>query len=235
MSLTDHVTALPKIAHGPSRQRFWGRRAFLASGLAVAAAGPVSFAWAAAGAVAFEVHRKGKKIGEHAIEFSRAGDALTMKARVEMSVGLGPITFFRYRHRQTERWVGDQFDVIETSTKQNGATFNLLARHTSSGVRLEGAKGGGRTLSAAALPLTHWRSDSLSKPLFNPQDGKMMRLSVAKRGPAPVMMADGRTITSNRIVLAGQTSIEDWYDTNGDWAGLKAKADDGSIVEYRRL
>ncbi len=212
------------------------RRAFLMTGLALLAAGPAAASplAPAGGRLAFHVYRKGRKIGEHALDFSTSGNALTMRARVQMAVGVGPVTLFRYRHQQTEHWVGGRFDSLQTETTQNGARFKIDARRTDGGIRLEGAKDGSRTLGAAALPLTHWNRASLGGPLFNPQDGKMMRLSVARQGPAPFVLADGTPITATRVALAGETSIEDFYDAAGAWTGLRAKAQDGSIIEYRR-
>jgi len=207
-------------------------------GVAALAAAP---AWAApappaGGRIAFDVYRKGRKIGEHILTFRGGPGALTMEARVQMAVAVGPVTVFRYRHQQTETWTGGRFATLETSTVQNGDRIKVTAERGDAGVRLEGGKPAGqRVLTAAALPLTHWNRASLNGPLFNPQDGKMMRLSIASQGAAPVTLADGRQITANRIALSGETSIEDWYDSAGAWTGLRAKASDGSIIEYRRV
>lgn len=219
----------------------FARRSVLAMGAALCLAGAGRAAPSLAAPVAppghrlpFHVYRKGRKIGEHVLDFTTDGDAITMRARVQMVVGLGPVTLFRYRHQQTERWVGGRFDSLQTDTTQNGAKFRIDAQRTPAGVRLEGAKGGPRTLGATALPLTHWNRASLAGPLFNPQDGKMMRLAVIGQGPAPFALADGKSITTTRVVLGGETSIEEFYDAGGIWIGLRAKAQDGSIVEYRR-
>lgn len=215
------------------------RRQFLTCGIALAAlpALPPS-AWAAlptGGGVTFAVMRKGKKIGEHSVQFSTDGDTLTARALAQMSVAIGPVTVFRYRHSQVERWTGGKFAGIETNTTQNGQKIQLVAERTDAGVKITGGKGAKPLLPAATLPLTHWNRQALSGPLFNPQDGKVMRLSVTGQGPSSVALADGRQVKATRIALAGQTTIEDWYDAGGGWTALRAKADDGSIVEYRKL
>ena len=213
-----------------------GRRSFLLLGAAALAAGPAAASPSAppGGRLAFQVFRKGHRIGDHVLDFTTDGDSLTMRARVQMTVALGPVPLFRYRHQQTERWVGGRFDSLRTDTTQNGAKFAIVAQRTEGGIRLEGAKGGARTLGAAVLPLTHWNRASLGGPLFNPQDGKMMRLSVASQGSAPFVLANGKAISATRVVLSGETAIEDFYDSAGAWTGLRAKAQDGSIIEYRR-
>jgi hypothetical protein len=216
------------------------RRGFLACGAALAVTPFLPLPALAAmtppgGNIAFDVWRKGHKIGEHRLSFSGAGDSVTMNAHVQMAVGLGPVTLFRYRHTQIEKWKGGRFDSIETNTVQNGETMHLVAQRTSAGVSLEGGQPGSKMLGASAMPLTHWNRASLGQPLFNPQDGKMMRLAISGQGPAPVMMGDGKQINATRVILSGETSIEDWYDTASAWTGLRAKAKDGSIIEYRRV
>ena len=35
--------------------------------------------------------------------------------------------------------------------------------------------------------------------------------------------------------VRGDAEIDDWYDTDGSWAALKGKLEDGSTMEYKRL
>ena len=215
------------------------RRALIMGGLALAATPAMALATPSGPAVAplaFDIFRKGRKIGEHTLSFEAQDDGLTMDAHVQMAVAVGPVTLFRYRHQQTETWKGGRFWRLQTSTVQNGDHIAVTAERTEAGVRLQGGKHPEvRMLGPTALPLTHWNRASLSGPLFNPQDGKMMRLAIAGQGPAPVMLGNGQQITATRVALAGETSIEDWYDPAGAWTGLRARAMDGSVVEYRRV
>jgi len=36
-------------------------------------------------------------------------------------------------------------------------------------------------------------------------------------------------------VLTGDADIIDWYDLRGQWSALRARAADGSTVDYRRV
>ena len=51
--------------------------------------------------LAFQILRKGDKIGEHIETFDRSGDALTVTVAVDILVGLGPIALFRYKNRRS--------------------------------------------------------------------------------------------------------------------------------------
>lgn len=214
------------------------RRALLILGLA-AAFSPQRLLAATAppgGRVAFDVMRKGKRIGMHQVVFSGDGDDLVARADCEMTVALGPVALFRYRHSQVERWSGGRFASLETATTENGKKTQLSAKRTDTGVTIQGgAKNPAPLISAEALPLTHWNRGSLSAPLFNPQTGKLMRLSASRPAPASVVLANGKALQGSRVALSGEQTLEDWYDGADAWAGLKAGAQDGSIVEYRRV
>jgi hypothetical protein len=35
--------------------------------------------------------------------------------------------------------------------------------------------------------------------------------------------------------LIGESQIDDWYDSAGEWVALRGKVKDGSVLEYRRV
>ena len=117
---------------------------------------------------------------------------------------------------------------IETRARTNGKAEGVEAR------REEGAEVvNGRRLPAAALPLTHWNPETVRAPLFNPQTGKLMRLSASRRSET-FTPAGGRAQPATRISLTGESVLDDWYDSSGTWLALRARAKDGSVVDYRR-
>jgi hypothetical protein len=214
------------------------RRALLTLGLA-AALYPLPLEAATpppGGRVAFDVMRKGKRIGMHQVVFSGDEGDIVARANCEMAVALGPVTVFRYRHSQVERWSGGRFASLETATTENGKKTQVSAKRTAAGVTVQGgAKNPAPLISAEALPLTHWNRAGLAAPLFNPQTGKLMRLSVGRPAPATIVLANGQSLQGTRVALSGEQTLEDWYDEAMAWAGLRAKAEDGSLVEYRRV
>jgi len=86
---------------------------------------------------------------------------------------------------------------------------------------------------AGASPLTHWNAQALAGPLFNPQEGKLLKVSARRR-------TDGLTTPGGRAAatlwsVRGEAEIDDWYDAEGSWLALKGKLKDGSVMEYRRV
>src|SRR5437870_724520 len=82
----------------------------LAPGIAIAAPGQLRFA----------VFRNGAKVGEHVVTIAGDDSATTATTEVAMTVKIGPVPVYRYRHRATEKWRGTQFVSVETFTEANG-------------------------------------------------------------------------------------------------------------------
>ena len=194
------------------------RRAMAGLVLAVAAPRPLL---AMPSQLAFAALRNGQKIGEQRMSFQPQGDALVVRTSVEMAVKIGPVTLFRYRHQAAERWSGGRFESLETRTNANGKLLTLWAQRAADAVEI--APGGGAAVRApaAALPFTHWNRNIATAPLFNPQDGKLLRETVVA--------------TPTTLTFSGDAEIQDRYDEAGTWIGLTGKLVDGSRLEYRPI
>jgi hypothetical protein len=85
------------------------------------------------------------------------------------------------------------------------------------------------------MPLTHWSQRAFEGPLFNPQTGALMRETVSRAAEQMLEVSGGRSVRAIRFALTGEAEITDWYDETGVWTALRAKAQDGSFVDYRRI
>jgi hypothetical protein len=222
-----------------------GRRAFLmqslGAGLAfgAAAAGP---AWAAIpgvpteGRLAFQVWRKNALIGEHSLRFDQDGDSLTVRIDVRIVVKVGPVPVMRYTHSSREHWLGSQFQGLESTTHSNLDKQSVVARRTADGLYIQPVSGAAYTASGDTLPMSHWNRQVMKAPLFNPDDGKLLReTSRSLKGEEMVKLADGTSVRATRYGVVGDATVDDWYDANGVWAALHSRVVDGSYIEYLRL
>jgi hypothetical protein len=178
-------------------------------------------ALAAPRALAFTVLRNGDKIGEHHVDFTGDGEALSATTDAEMTVRLGPVPVFRYRHHAVETDRGDAFATLEARSVSNGRREHVVAERTAAGVTVDGP-GGRQMLARDAGPLNHWNPRNFGGPLFNPETGRLMKVSVVRVG-------------ARRWRLSGEVDMEDIYDEAGAWSGASARGSDGSLIEYRRL
>jgi hypothetical protein len=187
------------------------------------------------GQLKFKVYRQGALLGEHVMMFDRRGSELSVETRVDIVFKLGPVTVLRYGHHATERWTDGRFDSLSTHTISNGKTQAVEARRTDTGLLIRPAEGASYSANADTLPLTHWNRKMMDAPLFNPQDGKMLRERAMPKGPDSVQLVDGRVVAATRYALIGESQIDDWYDAAGEWIALRGKVKDGSLLEYRRI
>lgn len=196
------------------------RRLILLGGIALAVPAPLWAAVPGGRKLAFAVSRNGTQVGEHHMSFTGDPASPVVTTDVDMVVRLGPVPVYKYRHHAVERWTGGRFAGLETSTNGNGKLQKVTARRTDGGVIIEAGKSR-VTAPANAAPFTHWNPDVFGKPLFNPQDGKMLKVTAARKGPV--------------WSIRGEAEIDDTYDAEGVWTALSGKLKDGSRMDYRRI
>ena len=183
--------------------------------------------------LAFDIWRKGQRIGRHALTFQGAPGDEVVAIQATILVKLGPFPIFRYDHQAVETWKAGRFASLQSRTISNGRHQQVDASPTPAGVRVD--TGGGRvaTLAADALPLTHWNQAALKSPLFNPQTGAAIHDTVSREADETIQV-DGHPVATTRYTLSGPAEIIDWYDETAVWTALRGKAPDGSWIDYRR-
>lgn len=196
-----------------------GRRELILGGMGLALV--PSAALAVPSRLAFQVFRNGSKVGEHVVAFTGDDNARTATTNVVMTVKVGPVPVYKYKHQAIEKWVDGKFASVETTTNGNGKVTNVSARQMGTYVQINGPAGAVRG-PANALPLSHWNQGNFGKPLFNQQEGKMLKVTCTQVG-------------TGHWQVRGEAQIDDFYDAAGNWSGLKGKLEDGSDMEYRRI
>jgi len=207
------------------------RRALILFGSAALIAQPVLAAAPANGRLRFSVWRNGERVGEHQMTFSRDGARIRVATDVSMTVRLGPVPIYRYTHEANEQWNDGAFQALQSATSSNGKRQKVVARREAGGVSIE-TLNGQATAPSRAAPLTHWNPEALGRPMFNPQTGKLLKLTAARAGRSPLPDGNG---AAARWSLRGDAEIDNWYDDAGVWLALRGKLEDGSVMEYRRV
>ena len=209
-----------------------GRRAMLA-GLGAAGTGlPV---WAApTQSLVFRVTRKGDDIGRHSITFSGDAAQLQVDIAVDIRVGLGPITLYRYGLRATERWRNGVLQEVSGTTNDDGTKDFVNARRQNDRLSVEGSAGPAYLAPAASIAASHWNRAELAAPMVNIQDGALLEFKVTPKG-LEQLTARGRQVAAEHYVLEGKEHLEIWYDSAGVWVGLTAIGRDGSLITYEQI
>ncbi|MGD0107159.1 MAG: DUF6134 family protein [Rhodopila sp.] len=184
--------------------------------------------------LAFHIIRKGSTIGEHVITFERARDALTVSVTADIVVGLGPIAFFRYKHRATVQWDDVQVVSINAETNDDGTPRHMTARRDESGLVVEGSRAPRYTAPPRSLPGTHWNRAMLDAPFINIEDGRLMSPKVTLVGMETVEVTGG-SVEAQHYTMRGDADLDTFYDLTPAWVGLRFTSKDGSEIRYLRL
>ena len=186
------------------------------------------------GLLRFDVTRNGSRIGEHAVLLSRSGPAVQAEVSVEIAVGFGPITLYRYKHTVREEWHDNQFQWMEARTNDDGTPYQVRAERTAKGVVVRRDGGDETIMAAETIPLTHWNVSCLRAPLFNPQTGQILNMAVYSRDVEMIDLGGERMTRARRYSLVGEETLDTWYDDRNVWTALRSAGRDGSIISYRR-
>lgn len=178
-------------------------------------------ALAAPNRLAFQVFRNGTKVGEHVVVFTGDDTARTATTNVAMTVKIGPVPVYKYKHQAIEKWADGKWVSAEATTNDNGKMKKVTAKAMGTYVAITGPAGAVRG-AADTVPFSHWNQGNFGKPLFNQQEGKLLKVRCTQVG-------------AGHWAVRGDAEIDDFYDGSGNWMSLKGKLDDGSTMEYRRV
>lgn len=178
----------------------------------------------------FRVMREGSAIGQHVLTFDGDDARLTVRVAVDLAVGLGPITLYRYRHRATETWEGDRISAFQAETNDDGEISTIAMRAQGDTLAVDSNRAGRYLAPAGSVPATHWNRHMLDGPFINTQTGEVMRPSIRSAGTETLPWAEQRR--GERLVLSGAVDLETWYDAKPGWIGLRFKGSDGSAIHY---
>ncbi|MEO3473685.1 DUF6134 family protein [Roseomonas sp. CAU 1739] len=180
--------------------------------------------------LSFRVIREGSGIGRHVLAFEPDGTRLTVRISVDLAVGFGPITLYRYSHRAVERWEDGRITGFEAQTNDDGSRSTITMVPQGDTLAVDSSRAGRYVAPPGAVPATHWNRRMLDGPFINTQTGEVMRPAVRRVGPEALPWAPQRR--GDRFVLSGDVDLETWYDASPAWLGLRFRGSDGSAIHY---
>jgi hypothetical protein len=182
----------------------------------------------------FRVMRKGDEIGRHSVTFAGDTSDLQVAINVDIRVGLGPITLYRYALRATERWRNGVLMEMSGTTNDDGTKDFAKVLRQGDLLQVEGSAGKPYVAPAKSIAASHWNRAELAAPMINIQDGALLVFKVTPKGSEQVT-ARGRQVTADHFALTGKESLDLWYDAAGNWVHLTAIGRDGSLITYEQI
>ena len=199
------------------------RRAFMAgsvAGLALLPGLRPLAAFAMPADIAFDILRKGEKIGVHEVRFTALGDGdFRAETNVDVAVKLGFITLYRFEQEVTEVWRRGTMVEASGITNDDGEKARLRAALEDGALMIEGPAGRQKAPLGAMTDIAFWN------PKIARQDqvvdtwlGQLAPLIVGA-GDFEEIELRGRRVRARRFSFTANRgrSGKVWYDEAGVW------------------
>jgi hypothetical protein len=199
-------------------------------GLLVTLAVAPSIAAAASLDAAFDIIRKGDRIGFHAVKVEDTSDGgVRVDTRIEMQVKFGPIPVFRYEHMSTETWRGGVLQSVESRTDNHGKAETLTARREGDVLLIDGTRYKGEG-PGDAIPSSYWNKAIVStRTLLDTQNGRLIDVQIENLGETP--SPTGAPAEQHK--LTGTVDLNLWY-AGERWVGADFVVR-GQALTYRLI
>jgi Domain of unknown function (DUF6134) len=182
----------------------------------------------------FEVFLDDRPIGFHTFRLSDFGATRELRGEVRFSVKLLGFTIYDYAHRNLELWRHDCLQHIDASTDDNGEDFHVRGAIEGEQLVLENSTGNS-ILPGCVMTFAYWNPAILSQQrLLNAQTGEYLDVSIQQLGEKSLQL-QGRAVPALHYrIRTGESDIELWYSSDGDWLALST-ATSGGELRYRRV
>ncbi|UCH75158.1 MAG: hypothetical protein JSU82_04760 [Rhodospirillales bacterium] len=181
--------------------------------------------------IAFDVYRKGDKVGFHEVRFEQAGDSLRVVNTFQLEIEVLFFTAFRYRYHSDSRWRDGRLLQLTATVNDNGTKSVIQAARDGAGMAIR--TGEDRTaVDSILFPTNHWNVAVLNQTrVLNTLTGRVNAVNIERRGREEIATERG-PVMATRYAYTGEIDAEVWYDDQGRWVKLRFRGQDGSTVEY---
>ena len=181
----------------------------------------------------FDVFIDDKRIGYHNFELTRANDEQRVTSVADFKVKVLFLTLYKYQHENTETWLGECLQRIESRTNANGKKFAVRGAQESDAFVVDTTESRDE-LSGCVKTFAYWDADFLSETkLLNAQTGEILPVTV--EAPAEeAYTVRGQDVAAQRYRLRAENlDLDLWYSQDGEWLGLRSTTKDGRKIRYQ--
>lgn len=167
----------------------------------------------------FDVLMDGSKIGKHAVTLWKDGERTYVDIDIDLKVGIGPITFYRYEQRNRALWENGSLASFVSRTDDDGDEFTVEANRTGSGLAVS-VNDRGETVVSDWFPTTYWDKRTVYQDrLLATRDGEVLDVETTSKGFETVEVK-GVPVQAEKFEMRGDLNLDLWYDDGGRWVKL---------------
>lgn len=182
----------------------------------------------------FQVLLGDKDIGQQSFKLDRRGDRSTVSIAADFNVKYVALSFYAYKHRNTEVWQGNCLVSMNASTDDNGEKLAVDGGRTAGGFQVKATKGQ-LLLPECIMSFAYWNPDFLRQNrLLNSQTGKFEDIVVTKLGTERIEVRR-ESVEATRYKVKGEgIDIDLWYAGDREWVRLESEVNKSRLI-YRLI
>lgn len=167
----------------------------------------------------FDVLMDGRRIGQHAVTLWRDGARTYVDIDIDLRVGLGPITLYRYEQRNQALWESGTLSSFVSRTDDDGENFTVTANRDGSALAVAVNDASPVTVSNW-FPTTYWdKRTVLQDKLLATRDGEILEVTTTPAGIETITV-QGVPTQAEKFEMRGDLDIDLWYDKADRWVKL---------------
>lgn len=182
----------------------------------------------------FAVTRDDMPIGTNTIDIEHKGPETKVQIVTHVTVGFAFLTLYKFDQTETEQWTNGHLVAMNAVTDDNGKVHRTNANNQDGKLVVDG-DGQVQTVAPTIVPASLWNAAMLRQSVvLNPEDGKVMPVSVVDRGDDCLTVA-GRAAHAHHYVIRTSFTQDVWYDAAQRLVKLELKGQDGSTIRYQLI
>lgn len=178
----------------------------------------------------FKVSLGDKEIGRQTFKIDQRGERSTVAIAADLNVRYVALSFYEYKHRNTEIWRGNCLESIRASTDDNGEKLSVEGSRVNNGFQVQATKVQ-MLLPECIMSFAYWNPDFLKQNrLLNSQTGTFEEVNVSKVGSERIMVRR-QPVDATRYKLKGKgIDIDLWYAGDRQWVRLESEVNKSRLI-----
>ncbi len=178
----------------------------------------------------FKVSLGDKEIGRQTFTVERRGDRSTVTIAADFDVRYVALSFYRYRHRNTEVWRGGCLQSMQAVTDDNGEKLTVDGTRVPGGFEVKATKAT-LLLPECIMSFAYWDPEFLKQNrLLNSQTGLFEEVRISRVGSERISVRR-QPIDATRYKLQGKAiDIDLWYAAGGQWVRLESDVNNSRLT-----
>ncbi|GAK34901.1 hypothetical protein JCM17846_00350 [Iodidimonas nitroreducens] len=183
--------------------------------------------------IAFDIIRKGDRIGEHIIAFTPTEQGLQVDVDIRIKVKFLFITAYSYHHQIREHWVGDRLQSYATRTRDNGKDLDAHGQIMGDDFELTDATGAVHRVPHNTLLTSYWHPDTrTASRLINSQTGAPMDVRLVPVQKDDPLIAPWGEVRADKLRVEADRQWYLWIDSMGCLFDIAFTGKDGTEIRY---